>query len=63
MIKLIMLILFLYGCYSLYQHLKTWIESQQKDSVSNKRQGIDPRQVIEAEYREIKDGDGGDENG
>ena len=63
MIKLILATLFLYACYALYQQFRNRVESQQKDAASNKRNGIDPGQAVEAEYRVIEDAGRDDENG
>ena len=63
MIKIIILTVFLYACYALYQRLKYQLESQQGGSASNKREGIDPSQAIDAEYKVIEDGQKDGENG
>ena len=63
MIKIIILTVFLYACYALYQRLKYQLESRQGGSASNKREGIDPSQAIDAEYKVIEDGQKDGENG
>jgi len=63
MIKIIILTVFLYACYVLYQRLKYQLESRQGGGASNKREGIDPSQAIDAEYKVIEDGQEDGENG
>ena len=63
MIKIIILTVFLYACYALYQRLMYQLESRQGGSASNKREGIDPSQAIDAEYKVIEDGQKDCENG
>lgn len=63
MIKLILAFLFLMVCYAIYQRLKSQAESRYEVGASNKRNTIDPRQAVEAEYRVIEDDGEAEENG
>ena len=63
MIKIIILTVFLYACYALYQQLKYKLESRQGGGASNKREGFDLSQAIDAEYMVIEDGQKDGENG
>ena len=63
MIKIIILTVFLYACYTLYQRINYSLASRQGEDASNKREGFDLSQAIDAEYKVIEDGQKDGENG